>query len=68
MRHQKKWQRRYQRRWETDGIQKSRFEVVANNIKFLPKRGIASDDRSRADEPDISDTAPPREITNIEPF
>ena len=57
-----------ERRWETDGTQRSKFEVIANNIKFLPKRGAVSDDRSRADEPDVPDTAPPREITNIEPF
>ena len=27
-----------ERKWESDGVQKSKFEVIARDVRFLPKR------------------------------
>jgi single-strand DNA-binding protein len=53
-----------ERRWESEGTQRSKFEVVANSVRFLPKR----DQRQAASGADIADAAPPEEITDLEPF
>jgi len=37
-----------QRRWETDGQKKSKVEIVASNVQFMPKRQPGS-------EPDVDD-------------
>jgi single-strand DNA-binding protein len=53
-----------ERRWETDeGQQRSRHEVVAQNVRFLSKR--QSDGGQSADSGDV---APVEETTDIEPF
>ncbi len=54
-----------QRRWESDGQQKSKIEVVAQSVNFLPgsKRGAAEE--SSSGEADFS---PPDEKTDLEPF
>jgi single-strand DNA-binding protein len=54
-----------QRRWESDGQQKSKIEVVAQSVNFLPgsKRGAAEDSHSGE-----GDFAPPDEKTDLEPF
>ena len=52
-----------ERRWEADGQKKSKFEVIAQSVKFLPKRGgqPQHDDQ-------MVDTMPPGETTDLEPF
>jgi single-strand DNA-binding protein len=54
-----------ERRWESDGIQKSRVEVIANNVRFLPKR---ESNQVGAAEGAPSGITPPEEITDLEPF
>ncbi|MFZ5997186.1 MAG: single-stranded DNA-binding protein [Nitrospirota bacterium] len=56
-----------ERKWETEGVQKSKVEVVASNIRFLPKRGDQPR-QARTGSTDVSDTAPPDEMTDLEPF
>jgi single-strand DNA-binding protein len=51
-----------ERRWESDGQQRSKFEVVAQSVKFLsPKKGGQG---SSAE----GDFTPPEETTDLEPF
>jgi single-strand DNA-binding protein len=54
-----------QRRWESDGQQKSKIEVVAQSVNFLPgsKKG-AGDEGSSAE----ADFTQPEEKTDLEPF
>ena len=52
-----------ERKWESEGVQKSKFEVIANNVRFLPKR-----DRNQAGESEVGDLTPPDEVTDLEPF
>lgn len=49
-----------ERRWESSGQQKSKFEVVANSVRFFggQKPEVSSEE----------DIAPPDEVTDIEPF
>lgn len=54
-----------ERKWESDGMQKSKFEVVTSNIRFLPRRDMQ---KPRAEGSDFGDTAPPEEISDLEPF
>jgi len=54
-----------ERKWETEGVQKSKFEVVANNVRFLPKR---EQRQAHAEGSNIADLAPPDETTDLEPF
>lgn len=54
-----------ERRWESEGTQKNKFEVITNSVRFLSKR------ESRlvgAGESGTSDITPPDEITDVEPF
>ncbi|MBI4698196.1 MAG: single-stranded DNA-binding protein [Nitrospirae bacterium] len=52
-----------ERRWETeDGQKRSRHEVVAQSVRFLPKRSGATPSGG-ADE-----SVPPDETTDLEPF
>lgn len=53
-----------ERRWESEGQQKSKFEVLVNNIRFLPKR----ESQTMNNNLEISDIIPPEEITSVEPF
>jgi single-strand DNA-binding protein len=49
-----------ERRWESDGQQRSKFEVVAQQVRFLSsKRGTQSGE---------GDITPPEETTDLEPF
>lgn len=52
-----------ERRWESDGQQRSKFEVVAQSVRFLSKRSAPSG--SAQEESDIT---PPEETTDLEPF
>ena len=54
-----------ERKWETDGVQKNKVEVIASNVRFLPKREQRP---ARAEGTDSADTTPPEEITDLEPF
>ncbi|HXW69008.1 MAG TPA: single-stranded DNA-binding protein [Dissulfurispiraceae bacterium] len=54
-----------ERKWESEGVQKSKFEVIANNVRFLPKREQRP---APAEGSNIADLAPPDETTDLEPF
>lgn len=49
-------------RWEYEGQQKSKFEVIANTVKFLSKRDSGGESTSNSDQ------TPPAETTELEPF
>ncbi len=51
-----------ERRWEYEGQQKSKFEVVANSVRFMPRRDSSPE---YGGEEELS---PPEETTGIEPF
>jgi single-strand DNA-binding protein len=51
-----------ERRWESNGQQRSKFEVIAQSVRFLSKRGGSQE---QAVEGDI---LPPEETTDLEPF
>jgi single-strand DNA-binding protein len=50
-------------RWEADGQQKSRFEVVAQTVRFLGRRDEAGSGEAASDS-----FSQPYETTDIEPF
>ena len=54
-----------QRRWESDGQQKSKIEVVAQSVNFLPgsKKGAGEEGGSAE-----ADFTQPDEKTDLEPF
>ncbi|PKL51820.1 MAG: single-stranded DNA-binding protein [Nitrospira bacterium HGW-Nitrospira-1] len=55
-----------QRRWESDGQQRSKIEVVAQSVNFLPgSKRAAEDESSPSGEGDFT---PPAEKTDLEPF
>ena len=53
-----------ERRWESDGQQRSKFEVVAQSVRFLSGRKGAGQGSSSGE----GDFAPPEETTDLEPF
>jgi len=54
-----------ERRWESDGQQKSKFEVVAQSVKFLSSKKSGPQGGGSGGGEDI---APPEETTDLEPF
>jgi len=54
-----------ERKWESEGVQKSKFEVIARDVRFMPKRDQR---QAPAEGSNIADTAPPDETTDLEPF
>ncbi|MBI5050631.1 MAG: single-stranded DNA-binding protein [Nitrospirae bacterium] len=55
-----------ERRWETEeGQKRSKFEVVAQTVRFLSKKQGGTADTETAGGSDI---APPDEATDLEPF
>ncbi len=51
-----------ERRWETDdGQKRSKYEVVAQSVRFLPRKAPAA-------STDTEYTVPPEETTDLEPF
>lgn len=54
-----------ERKWESDGTQKSKFEVFATSVRFLPRRELR---QAVAGDAGIADMTPPDEITDVEPF
>ncbi|MCK5426447.1 MAG: single-stranded DNA-binding protein [Thermodesulfovibrionia bacterium] len=54
-----------ERRWETEeGKQRSKYEVIAQTVRFLPRRTEASAAAAAPGE----ETTPPDETTDLEPF
>ncbi len=55
-----------ERRWESEGQQKRKFEVVAQSVKFLSssRKGAQAADTGGGE----ADIAPPDETTDLEPF
>lgn len=53
-----------ERRWESNGQQKSKFEVIAQSVRFLSKKAGMPESVSGAE----SDMIPPEETTDLEPF
>ncbi len=47
------------------GPKRAGFEVIANSVRFLPKRESR---QAGAGESGTSDITPPDEITDLEPF
>jgi single-strand DNA-binding protein len=56
-----------ERRWESNGQQRSKFEVIAQSVRFLSRRGGSQSAGVDAlgGEGDI---IPPEETTDLEPF
>jgi single-strand DNA-binding protein len=52
-----------ERRWESNGQQKSKFEVIAQSVRFLSRRG--AQDSGLSGEGEI---IPSEETTDLEPF
>jgi len=56
-----------ERRWESNGQQRSKFEVIAQSVRFLSRKGV-----SQSAEADTlggeGDIVPPEETTDLEPF
>lgn len=50
-----------ERKWESEGQQKSKFEVIAQNVRFLSKREPSGQTFN-------SNDLPPDEVTDLEPF
>lgn len=57
-----------ERKWETEGVQKSRFEVVARDVRFLPKREQRQGRAGGSEGAGAADALPPDETTDLEPF
>lgn len=51
-----------ERRWESDGQQRSKFEVIAQSVKFLSRKTGPEELVTEGD------TVPPEETTDLEPF
>lgn len=50
-----------ERRWESEGQQRSKFEVVAQTVRFLTRKGAEGQGAPEAE-------IPPPEGTDLEPF
>jgi single-strand DNA-binding protein len=62
-------------KWEADGQKKSRFEVVASNVRFMPRKtgksdysGGGSSGASGGSSGGSDDARVPSESTDLEPF
>jgi single-strand DNA-binding protein len=51
-----------ERRWESNGQKRSKFEVIAQSVRFLSKRGGSQEQEVEGD------IIPPEETTDLEPF
>ncbi|MDI6889613.1 MAG: single-stranded DNA-binding protein [Thermodesulfovibrionales bacterium] len=54
-----------ERRWESNGQQRSKFEVIAQSVRFLSRK--AGPEGPAAEGPPEADV-PPEETTDLEPF
>ncbi|HXX80317.1 MAG TPA: single-stranded DNA-binding protein [Thermodesulfovibrionales bacterium] len=52
-----------ERRWESEGQQKSKFEVIAQTVRFLSRKGAGEGHGA----PD-NEVPPPEGMTDLEPF
>lgn len=57
-----------ERRWESEGTQKSKFEVIAQTVRFLSKKSDYPSPKEQGGKEQRGGGAPPDEITDIEPF
>ncbi len=57
-----------ERRWESEGQQRSKVEVVANSVRFLSKKSATQSEGGIGDSSAGEDIAPPEETTDLEPF
>jgi single-strand DNA-binding protein len=53
-----------ERRWESDGQKRSKFEVVASSVRFLGRKGEGGPQEGIGED----DLTPPSETTDLEPF
>jgi len=54
-----------ERRWESEGQQRSKFEVIAQSVRFLSRR-TAPEELAAEGTPEAD--VPPEETTDLEPF
>jgi single-strand DNA-binding protein len=54
-----------ERKWEADGVQKSKMEVVTSTVRFLPKKQAGAPAGVAAAK---GSDGPPDEVTDLEPF
>ncbi len=54
-----------ERRWEYEGQKKSKHEVIANNVRFLPKKDTRQSSGAGSSAGDVTQ---PDEFTDTEPF
>src|SRR5208282_1690605 len=60
--------RLHERKWESEGVQKSKMEVLTSNVRFLPKRGDGKPAGVGAAKGNGHSTdLPPDETTELEP-
>ncbi len=52
-----------ERKWESEGQQRSKVEIIAQTVRFLPKRTEIESTKEND-----KDFIPPDEITDMEPF
>ena len=57
-----------ERRWESNGQQKSKFEVIAQLVRFLSKKGPGQETSSSYGGEGEPDFVAPEETTDLEPF
>lgn len=59
-----------ERKWESEGQQRSRMEVVASSVRFLSKKPGAAEtgDSALRAADSAEDITPPEETTDLEPF
>lgn len=59
-----------ERKWESEGVQKSKMEVLTSNVRFLPKRQAqpAGAGAAKGNGGGHDQEAPPEETTDLEPF
>jgi single-strand DNA-binding protein len=55
-----------ERRWESEGQQRSKFEVIAQSVRFLSRRTAPEELAEGSSEADAD--VPPEETTDLEPF
>jgi single-strand DNA-binding protein len=54
-----------ERRWESDGQQKSKFEVIAQTVRFLSRKGAGE---GQGGSGSTTGDVPPDGTTDVEPF
>lgn len=57
-----------ERRWESEGQQRSKFEVVASSVRFLSRKSESAAPDTGDSAPPSDDAVPPEETTDLEPF